>query len=344
MHKRQPSKGYGALDKAVKPNPKFSHITSTLNTGCNVNNVRTVTSREYAKRRDEIFFRITKKQLVDLISGYDEEAAQENMNNYDSPTKGPRIVSYSENDVAVDDRPYVIIDIRDAAQYQQCCIRGARSFPFTLMKRDQMLPELYRHRNKEEHLVIVYCDDERISAEAAKFLVDRGTNNTFLVSGGMQELVSDYPEYVEGDIPYPPSPQKMAALRREKERMQRGSRRLNGIGEHDEYVDELMESPARNSAHAYDNRSGGGRGTGGSGRPPMGSARGGGGAGLTASQLQQHEMMTGGHGHGHRGAGSSSSRMGNQTGRGSEAGYSTGSTMSVAGSVISRATARKGKF
>lgn len=50
-YKRQPSKGVSAMDRAIPKNNKFAHIQSSLDTGTNVNKVKTVTAREYAKRR-----------------------------------------------------------------------------------------------------------------------------------------------------------------------------------------------------------------------------------------------------------------------------------------------------
>ena len=50
-------------------------------------------------------------------------------------------------------------------------------------------------------LVIVYCDDERISRDVGKTLVDRGVDNVFLLTGGMNEFAVDYPSYVEGEVP-----------------------------------------------------------------------------------------------------------------------------------------------
>ena len=52
-------------------------------------------------------------------------------------------------------------------------------------------------------LIIIYCDDERVSRDTAKLLVDRGTDNIYLLSGGYNDFVGEYPSYVEGDIPPP---------------------------------------------------------------------------------------------------------------------------------------------
>lgn len=63
---------------------------------------------------------------------------------------------------------------------------------------------MYQFRNKEESLIIVYCEDEQISRQTCKILVDRGIDNVFLLTGGMREFASKYGEYVEGDVPTAP--------------------------------------------------------------------------------------------------------------------------------------------
>lgn len=159
--------------------------------------------------RDEIFYRITKKQLVELFQAYENDDFENIASSSGSPGNGPRIVSYSASQQQdTSDRPYLILDARDPISYNTCHIAQSLNFPLAMMKRDQIIPELFSHRNREEHLIIVYCDDERISAEASKFLVDRGTNNIFLLSNGMVDFVWDYQEYVEGNIPYPPPKQQ----------------------------------------------------------------------------------------------------------------------------------------
>ena len=72
------------------------------------------------------------------------------------------------------------------------------------MRRDQVQSDLYNFRNKEGHLIILYCDDERISLDAAKLLVQRGTDNIFLLTGGLFEFALDYSNLVEGNITIPP--------------------------------------------------------------------------------------------------------------------------------------------
>jgi centrosomal protein CEP41 len=72
------------------------------------------------------------------------------------------------------------------------------------MRRDQNHPDFYRFRNKADMLIIVYCDDERVSRDAAKLMVDRGTDNIFLLTGGLMEFAAEYPGFIEGEPPVAP--------------------------------------------------------------------------------------------------------------------------------------------
>jgi centrosomal protein CEP41 len=198
------------MDKKVPKNEKFSHVPARLNTGLTVNKVKFVTAQEFARRRNEIFFRLSRGQLYELYSEYE---ATENESIADSRAFGgesspPKIVTYSEYSEPLNFKPYLILDVREPEEFCACHLLHARSFPFTMMRRDQMHPEFYNFRNKEETLIIIYCDDERISRDAAKLFVDRGTDNIFLLSGGLHEFAAEYPAFVEGQLPESATPRK----------------------------------------------------------------------------------------------------------------------------------------
>ena len=48
-------------------------MQGVLDTGLTVDKVKLVSSSEYARRRDEIFYRITRKQLSELYEEYEAE-------------------------------------------------------------------------------------------------------------------------------------------------------------------------------------------------------------------------------------------------------------------------------
>jgi centrosomal protein CEP41 len=115
-----------------------------------------------------------------------------------------KIVSYSDTSEPIYDKPYLILDVREADYFNNYHILQARSYPYTFLRRDQLHPEIYRFRNKPETLIIVYCDDEKISRDTAKTLVDRGIDNVYLLTGGINEFAADFSEFIEGNPPIPP--------------------------------------------------------------------------------------------------------------------------------------------
>lgn len=192
------------MERKVPKSEKYSHVRGVLDTGLTVNKVKSVTAREYAKRRDEIFFRVTRVQLYELYSEYEANEYETISENALGGGGDPRVVTYHESDRPEYDKPYLILDVREIDAFNVCHLLQARSFPYAMLRRDQYIPEIYQYRNKPETLIIMYCDDERVSRDAAKLLVDRGIDNIFLLTGGMNEFAYDYPAFVEGNPPTPP--------------------------------------------------------------------------------------------------------------------------------------------
>lgn len=190
------------MDRRVPKNEKYSHVQGTLDTGLTVNKVKAVTAREFAKRRDEIFFRLTKQQLFELYNEYEVDEEQIQRSGLHGRTSNdPRIVTYSEDDEPCYEKPYLVLDVREPDQFQQCHLLHARNYPYTALRRDYVHPDIYKYRNKPEHLIIVYCDDERMSKDAGKLMVDRGIDNVFLLTGGLHDFGLDYPVFMEGELP-----------------------------------------------------------------------------------------------------------------------------------------------
>ncbi len=182
---------------------KYASVQGKLDTGLTVNKVKVVSSSQYAQRRDEIFFRLSKQQIFEL---YNEYEADEYEDIAEAETRrggdhGPRIVTHGVGARSEYNKPYLLLDVRNAEAYNAYHMIQARSFPFVLMRRDQSPPELGQFRNKEGHLVIIIADDERLGREAAKLLVDRGCDNIYLLSGGINEFAAEFPSYIEGVIP-----------------------------------------------------------------------------------------------------------------------------------------------
>lgn len=201
--KKSPVKSIPFMDKKVPKNSKYANVQAKLDTGVTVDKIKYVTAREYSRRREEIFYRITTKQLYELYNEYEGDERETLAEAFGDGMNGPRIVSHTEMAQPTYDRPYLILDVREPEDFRKSHLFNARNFPNNFLRRDQSPPELYTFRNKPGMLIIIYCEDERISRETAKLLVDRGTDNIYLLSGGYNDFVGEYPSYVEGDIPPP---------------------------------------------------------------------------------------------------------------------------------------------
>jgi rhodanese-related sulfurtransferase len=179
---------------------QYANVQSKLDTGPTISKMKLISNSAFSKRRDEIFFRLSKGQLLQLYSEYEADE-YEDIAETDRSYDGPRIVTYDETSRPVYDKPYLIIDVRDDSEYHQYHLLQARNYSYTMMRRDQVHPEMMKFRNKEGYLIIVVADDERLGADAAKLLVDRGTDNIFLLSASILEFAEENPGYIEGNPP-----------------------------------------------------------------------------------------------------------------------------------------------
>jgi centrosomal protein CEP41 len=99
------------------------------------------------------------------------------------------------------DLPYLLLDIRDRDEYDQCHIITALNYPTAMLSRsmNNESPELLVYKNQPGKIIVVYDDDEKIGNRAATTLVQRGYDNLFLLSGGKWHI-SFYMKFVEGKL------------------------------------------------------------------------------------------------------------------------------------------------
>ena len=84
------------------------------------------------------------------------------------------------------DLPYLLLDLRDHDDYEQCHIITALNYPTAMLSRsmNNESPELLAYKNQPGKIIAVYDDDEKLGCRAATTLVQRGYDNLFLLSGG----------------------------------------------------------------------------------------------------------------------------------------------------------------
>lgn len=213
------------LQRRVPKNPKYDHVQGVLDTGMNVRKVRNITTREYLKRKNELFKRVKPSSVYQLLCDHEEKdesiydigeaevdgggfAAAVNRGaaaRDESKDNGAsiQIVTHRATDDVkeVERKPYLILDVRDPEDFEVCHVTEAVSYPAPRISQDRITPQLYSYKNKADTMIIVYDDEEKVAAGVATAFVQKGWENVFLMSGGLKIAAAKYPLMVDGDLP-----------------------------------------------------------------------------------------------------------------------------------------------
>ena len=222
--KRTIAQKYGnkeLMDKKLKPNPKYKNIGKVIDTGSTINNVAFISDQLVSKRKSELFKRLKGHTIIKLLKSTqenqiesiynigNEEMVQNNNNNdnqsvYSQNTNksnvtGVTAVTYATEMLGnLSEIDYIILDLREESDYRNCHIKEALNFPGVMISRDKFLPEMIMMKNKEGKMIILYHTDERNGVPYANLLFQKGYDNVFFLSGGIEEFMKKYPEYLEG--------------------------------------------------------------------------------------------------------------------------------------------------
>ena len=103
-----------------------------------------------------------------------------------------------------DSTSFLLLDLRDPEEYDFWRIKEAINYPAANIGRDKIIPELYRFKNKANKLIVIYMGDERKGTAAANLMAEKGYENVFLLSGGIDQFNEEFHSLVEGrDVPKP---------------------------------------------------------------------------------------------------------------------------------------------
>ena len=100
--------------------------------------------------------------------------------------------------------PYLLLDIREKDDYDECHIIGSLNYPGTMLSRsvNYLSKEILLFKNKPGKIIIVYDIDEKLCPNIATGLVQRQIDNVIMLSGGMKVLHKKFPScFISGKIP-----------------------------------------------------------------------------------------------------------------------------------------------
>ena len=100
---------------------------------------------------------------------------------------------------------FILLDLRDEDEYKKYHIKEALSFPAPNISRDKVFGQLLRFKNLPDKIIAVYMHDERNGTHYAKLMHEKGFDNVYLISGGIEGFLETQYELVEGtDVPEKP--------------------------------------------------------------------------------------------------------------------------------------------
>lgn len=93
---------------------------------------------------------------------------------------------------------FILLDLRDDDEYKNFHIKEAINFPAPNISRDKTFSQLLRFKNQADKIIVVYMDDERQGTHYAKLLFEKGFDNVYLLSGGLEKFLETNYDLVEG--------------------------------------------------------------------------------------------------------------------------------------------------
>lgn len=93
---------------------------------------------------------------------------------------------------------FAIIDLREPSEFEKYHIKEALNMPFYNISRDKYPNEVYLIKNQLDKMIIAYSEDERNTIPHCQLLYQKGFDNIYMLTGGIEEFVQNYPEYCEG--------------------------------------------------------------------------------------------------------------------------------------------------
>ncbi|XP_054034875.1 centrosomal protein of 41 kDa [Dryobates pubescens] len=116
----------------------------------------------------------------------------------------PKKVDTQAKDLPYPDCPFLLLDVRDRDEYDQCHIVGAHSYPIATLSRtmNPYTNSILEYKNAHGKIIILYDNDERLASQAATTMCERGFENLFMLSGGLKVLAQKIPEgLITGSLP-----------------------------------------------------------------------------------------------------------------------------------------------
>ena len=227
-------------EKKLKENPKYKQVSKVVDTGLTIKNTQLMSDQLISKRKSELFKRLKGSTIIKLLKSAKENQTEsiynlgngdQNINNQnmeDQKDDNKSVASHQTNKsnmtnvTAVtyatemlgnlSEIDFIILDLREESEYDRVHIVEAISFPAVNISRDKFTQQLIMMKNKPGKMIIMYHTDERNGIPYANNFFQKGYDNVYFLSGGIEEFEKYYPEYLDG-----PEKDKYINMKKERE-------------------------------------------------------------------------------------------------------------------------------
>ena len=228
-------------EKKLKENPKYKQVSKVVDTGSTIKNSQFMSDQLISKRKSELFKRVKGSTIIKLIKSAKENQTESiyNLGNGDQNINNQNIEDQKDDNKSVASQQtnksnmtnvtavtyatemlgnlseidFIILDLREESEYEHVHVIEAVSFPAVNISRDKFTQQLIMMKNKPGKMIIMYHTDERNGIPYANNFFQKGYDNVYFLSGGIEEFEKYHPEYLDG-----PEKDKFINMKKERER------------------------------------------------------------------------------------------------------------------------------
>jgi len=91
-----------------------------------------------------------------------------------------------------DETDFILVDMRDPADFSNYHIKEAYNVPGYQVYQNRLSQEMIEFKNKPNCLIVVYHDFEKSGIQYITILGERGYENAFLLSGGIEDFMMSH--------------------------------------------------------------------------------------------------------------------------------------------------------
>ena len=221
-------------DRKLKASEKYKKVSKVINTGSTIKDVKYASDNLISKRKSELFKRLKGHTIIKLLKAQQQNQTEsiynvgaedqnmlndENKSNITDVTHKTGVTNVTAVTYATDmlgnlaEIDFLLLDLREETEYARYHIRESLNFPGILINRDKFLPEMLMMKSQDGKMIIVYHNDERNGIPFAQRLFEKGFDNVYFLSGGIEDFAKKFPEFLEG-----PDREKYIQIKIEKDK------------------------------------------------------------------------------------------------------------------------------